>query len=254
MAVASIDLPAALRPQAQAQAKASRARRIAHLTVYGLAALIVAVYVANVLWKMSGTNRWELAADRNGVKIYSLKAPGSSLKQFKAVMRARYSLNHLIAGLIENSNIDVCRRFIPACVDVQVVEPWSSKTMSDTVLWKLRFPAPFSPREVILQSQVAQDEATKKIVVDILAAPNKVARNKGTVRVTHIQNRWTYTPLGNNEVEIEFLQDADMGGLFPDFLQNLAGVSTTYQFIHDQLPALLDNEKLRQTHYDFIKD
>ena len=252
MAVASIDFTAA--PSPPAEARASRARRIATRAIYALAALIVAVYAANVLWKMSGSNRWELETEKNGVKIYSLKAPGSSLMQFKAVMRARYSLNHLIAGLIENSNMEVCRKFIPACVDMQVVEPWSSRTLSDTVLWKLQLPGPFAPREIILQSQVAQDPVTKKIVVDILAAPNKLPRNKDAVRVTHIQNRWTYTPLGNGEVEIEFLQDADMGGMFPDFLQNLAGVSSTYQFIHDQLPALLDSEKLRRTRYDFIEE
>lgn len=252
MNVVSIELPAA--PRAPARERVSKKRRVVWIVVYSLAALILGVYATDILWKASGSNRWELETVRNGVSIYSLKAPGSSLKQFKAVMRAHYSLNQLIAGLIENSNMEVCRKFIPACIDVQVVEPWSSRTLSDTVMWTLRLPAPLAPREVILQSQVAQDPVTRQIVVDILAAPNKLPRHPGKVRVTHIQNRWVYTPLGNGEVQIEFLQDADMGGLLPDELENLGGVNGTYQFIHDQLPALLDNDKLRQTHYDFIKE
>lgn len=254
MVVASTDLPATSIRSADVTTTTVQRRSVAKIAMYGLAALIVAVYAAGVIWKMSGSNRWELATEKNGVQIYSLKAPGSALMQFKAVMVADFSLNHLIAGLIENSNIDVCRKFIPACVDVKVIEPWSARTMSDSVMWTLQPPGPFSPREIILQSQVVQDPVTREIVVDILAAPNKVPRNKGAVRVTHIQNRWTYTPLDDGKVRIEFLQDAEMGGMLPIWLQNLGGVSSTYQFIHDQLPALLDNPTLRQTKYDFIKD
>lgn len=256
MAVAStsldIDVSSTARPR-------SLPRRIIRVAAYGLAGAIVTVFLANVIWKMSGSNRWELEFEKNGVQIYSLKAPGAYVKQFKGVMRAEYSLNHLIAGLIENSNMEVCRNFIPNCIDMQVVEPWSSRTMSDTVMWKLALPPPFSPREVIMQSQVAQDKETGKVVVDIIAAPNKLPRNHDSVRLTHIHNRWIYTPLGknsqgNHQVEIEFVQDIDMGGLFPDFLQNLAGGAETYRFLHDQVPALLNNEKLKAIKYDFIAE
>jgi hypothetical protein len=46
----------------------------------------------------------------------------------------------------------------------------------------------------------------------------------------------------------------DMGGMFPDFLLNLAGADETYVFLHDQLPGLLNRDQLRAARYDFITE
>ncbi|TXI48899.1 MAG: hypothetical protein E6Q50_09395 [Lysobacter sp.] len=201
---------------------------------------------------MSGSNRWELEFERNGVKVYSLKEPGAYNKQFKAVMRGKFTLNQLVAGLIMNSTSENCEKNIPQCMDVKVIQPWSDRTMTDTVLWKLEMPPPFSPRESLIRSHIVQDPKTRAVVIDVMAAPNSVPRNPGAIRMTHFQNRWRYTPVGKGEVEIEFFQDIDMGGMFPDFLLNLGGAEETYKFIHDQLPPLLDRDELRRAKFDFI--
>jgi hypothetical protein len=236
------------------QPKPSKLKRILSFTSHGVAVLIIVVFLANILWKMSGSNEWKLEFERNGVKVYSLKSPGSYNKKFKAITRANYSLNQLVAGLIENSTLDNCKNHIPGCIDLQVIDPWNPKTMSDTVLWKLELPPPFLPRETIIRSQVFQDAETKAVTVEIIAAPNSIPRNADSVRVTEMHNRWQYTPVGSGEVEIVFIQDIDMGGLFPDFLLNLGGAEETYKFIHDQLPGLIDREELRNIKYDFIEE
>lgn len=252
MAVTDTMAMAGARPEAKA--KSSLLKKAIKALPYGIASLIIIVFVANVLWKLSGDSQWKLEFERNGVKVYSMKASGAYLKQYKAVMRGKYTLNQLVGGLIENSTLDNCKNHIPGCMDVKVIQPWSTNTMSDTVLWKLQLPAPFSPRETVIRSQVSQDPETKAVTVDVIAAPNSTPRNKGSVRLTHLQNRWKYTPLGKGEVEIEFTQNIDMGGMFPDFLLNLAGAEQTYTFIHDQLPGLLDKDNLRAVRYDFITE
>lgn len=221
--------------------------------LYAGASLIVLIFLANLIWKASGSNRWELEFERNGVEVYSLKSPGAFNKQYKAVMQADYSLDHLVAGLIENSTIEHCRNHIPDCIDMQLIKPWNPETMSDTVMWKLGLPDPFKPREIIMRSQVTQDPATKAVSIDVIAAPNAVERNDDAVRLTHVQNRWVYTPLDNGNVEIQFIQDMDMGGMFPSFLLNLAGAEEVYKFIHDQLPGLLDSDRLRSIDYTFVE-
>jgi hypothetical protein len=255
MTVPSIDPAARAAPVAQPRpATANRPRRALRLAGYGVAGLLVAYYAGSIAWKMSGSNQWELEFERDGVKVYSLKAPGSENKQFRAVTVGNYSLNQLVGGLIENSTPQNCRDNIPGCLAMQVVTPWSAKTMSDTVMWRLGLPGPFAPREMILRSQVIQDPASKAVTVNVLAAPNALPRTPGTVRVTHLQNRWVYTPAGNGRVQVEFLQDIDMGGMFPAMLLNLGGAEQTYQFIHDQLPKLLDSDRLRAIRYDFIQE
>ncbi len=241
-------------PPAARQPRPKRMKRALRIARYGAAIAIVAIFAANVLWKISGSNTWKLELDKNGVQVYSLKAPGAYNKQYRAVMRGHYTLNQLVAGLIQNSTLDICKNHIPGCVDVKVIDPWSTRTMTDTVLWKLALPAPFSPRETLIRSQVSQDPKTKVVTVDVMAAPNSAPRNADAVRLTHMQNRWVYKPVGKGEVEIEFLQDIDMGGMFPAFLLNLVGAEETYKFLHDQLPPLLDRDALRAAQYDFIAE
>jgi len=254
MTATTIDSAADTSQVAQPKPVSSKLKRSLGLAGIGAAGLVVAIFAGNIIWKMSGSSQWELEFEKNGVRVYSLKAPGAENKQFRAVARAKYRLNQLVGGLIENSTPDNCKNNIPGCIEMKVVSPWSAKTMSDTVMWKLGLPGPFSPREMILRSQVAQDPVTKAVTVNIIGAPNALPRSPGSVRVTHLQNRWIYTPVGNGEVEIEFLQDVDMGGMFPTILLNLGGAEQTYQFIHDQLPGLLDTEKLRTIEYDFITE
>ncbi len=234
--------------------KRSRFRKLLRLAKYALALAIVGIFIGNILWRMSGSNRWEPEFERNGVKVYSLKAPGAYGKQYKAVARGKYTLNQLVAGLIENATPENCKQHIPGCLEVKVIQPWNVNTMTDTVLWKLEMPPPFLPRESLIRSHIRQDPKTRTVTVDVLAAPNSAPRNPGTIRLSHFQNRWTYRPVGGGEVEIEFVQDIDMGGMFPDFLLNLAGADETYKFIHDQLPGLLDRDDLRRARYDFITE
>lgn len=246
--------PRSNQPASGKPERPSRWKRLRRFFAYGSAVTIILIFLANIAWQASGDGEWALELEREGVKVYSLKAPGTYLKQYKAVMQANYSLNHLVAGLIENATLDNCRNSIPDCIDLKVIEPWNAKTMSDTVLWKLGLPEPFAPREIILRSQVSQDPVSKTVIVDLIAAPNSAPRNPGSIRLTHVQNRWIYKPLGKGRVEIEFQQNMDMGGLMPRFLINLAGAEEVYKFIHDQLPQLLDKEQLRTIKYDFIRE
>src|SRR5215470_3967834 len=54
-----------------------------------LAALFI---VASLTWRFSGSNQWEFVEERNGVKVYSLKAPGSDLMQVKGIVQIRSTL------------------------------------------------------------------------------------------------------------------------------------------------------------------
>jgi len=247
-------------PQGRAQASASvvpprrRMRRFLSVLPYLLSVLVLGVFFANLAWIASGDGNWKPAFERNGVVVESRKARGQANYHFRATMRSEYTLNQLVGGLIENATLDNCLDNIPGCMDMQVISPFNPATMSDTVLWKLELPGPFLPREAVMRSYVKQDPATGTVTVDIIAAPNAAPRSPGAVRLTHIQNRWTYRPLGGGQTEIQFLQDIDMGGFFPVLLMNLGGAEQTYAFLHDQLPGLLERDAVTQARYEFIRE
>jgi len=235
------------------QPKKSKIKSFFKYLFYLFSTLVVALTAFNLYWAASGSNEWGLEYEKNGVQVFSRNTPGGYVKQFKASMNTDFSLDHLVAGLIENADKNICDNYIPSCMDVQVISPWNEKLMSDTVLWKLELPPPFLPRETIIRSHVVQDQETGAVIVDIYSAPNAIPRNPGAFRVTHMQNRWIYTPLKNGQTEVTFIQDIDMGGMFPDFLLNLAGAEETYKFLYEQLPQILDRDELRSIDYSYIK-
>lgn len=231
-------------------------RRTAKFFLFGTASLVMLIFIVGIVWKKSGSSQWELEIDKNGVQVYSYKAPGSYGKQFKGVKQDEYSLSHLVAALmLDNHSLKNCKEWIPECVDLVVLEPYNNAAQGDAVLWTLELlPPVFTNREYVIKSHAAQNKETKVVSIDILAAANKVPLNNCCIRIKHIHNRWQITPLQAGKVEIQLIQDFNMGGFFPSFLVNLGGAEETYKLFHDQLPALLDKEKYRTARFDYIEE
>lgn len=235
--------------------KAISLKKIGKAVLIALALLIAVRYAVNFVWTMSGSSQWELEIDKDGIQVYSLKAPGSYVKQFKGVVRGKYTQSQVVAALmLDNDSLDNCKAWIPVCSGLKVLEPYSDKAQGDSVLWTLDMPPMFKKREYVIKSRAAQDPTTKVVAIDIMAAPNKVPLNDCCIRITHIHNRWQVTKLGKDEVEIQLVQDFSMGGFFPDFLINLSGADETYKLFHDALPGLLNKEKYLKARFDYIDE
>lgn len=200
------------------QTSKNRGKKFFKFLLFGTACLIVIVVLAQVIWINSGSSKWELGIDKDGIKVYSLKSPGSFLKKFKGTVRVKnVSMNHVAASMIDDNNLENCKAWLPSCIDFKAIESFSPKTLTDANLWTFELFPPFSPREILLKGHLRQDKQTKEIFIDYIAAPNAAPLNDGRVRVTHFHNSWQYIPQPNGDVEIVHVQDFDMGGLFPAF-------------------------------------
>ena len=236
--------------------KAISLKKAGKVILLGAALLIGATYLAKLAWTMSGSSKWELELEKDGIAVYSYKAPGAYMKQFKGVMRAKYTQSQVVAALmLDNHSLDNCKAWIPECIELKVLEPYTDRAQGDSVLWTLELlPPVFKNREYVIKSLTSQDPATKVVAIDIMAAANKVPLNDCCVRITHIHNRWQLTPVAPGEIELQLVQDFSMGGLFPDFLLNLAGADETYKLFHDTLPGLMNKAKYRSATFDYIDE
>ena len=234
--------------------KARSLKKAGKALLFGAASLIAVAYAAGAAWTLSGSSKWELEIDKDGVQVYSFKAPGSYLKQFKGVTRARYTQSQVVASLmLDNDSLQNCKDWIPVCVDLKVLEPYNDKAQGDSVLWTLELLPPlFKNREYVIKSHAAQDPMTQVVSVDIMAAANKVPLHDCCVRIAHIHNRWQVSPVQQGMVEVQLVQDFSMGGFLPDLLLNLGGAEETYKLFHDALPRLVDKERYRAASFDYI--
>jgi hypothetical protein len=174
--------------------------------------------------------------------------------KFKGVTRYSYTYSQMFAMFIDDSSFaDSCEKLVEACVEYRFISKWNPQLLTNAQYWRMDFPFPFTDREMVLNGKIYQDPETKVVLLENSAAPNLIPTTDCCVRVSHLHNTWRYTPVGNGQVEVEYINDVDLGGFFPDFLVSLAGVDETYKLLHNIIPNLLDNmEQYRDKKLDFI--
>ena len=82
----------------------------------------------------------------------------------------------------------------------------------------------FLPREYVTRTLIYQNPITKTILVQTWATPDKMPPNPCCFRVNELHNSQRITPLGNGEIEWEYVMNQDLGGFVPAFLQNYGRV------------------------------
>jgi hypothetical protein len=236
------------------KSRKNRIKRILKILLYGISSLIIIITLFYWGWILSGSNKWKLDIDRNGVKIYSLKFPGSRVKNFKANFRVNCTMNQIIAGLIENEHYEEdLADWAPGCVAFKVIDPFNTKSMANTVMYEYKILPLFSNKEIIMRSQISIDKQNKIVCTDVMAYPNRIPLNEGRIRISHMHNWWKYTPLENGEFEIDYYQDVSMGGLFFDLLTNFFGAEQNYKYM-SEFAKNLNKEKYLKAKYDFVEE
>lgn len=218
-----------------------------------LTMIMLVVWGADRLWKMSGSSEWKLAKEVDGVRVYTLKAPGDKLIKLKTIMVGDYSLNQLVAVHLVDDNLETCKEWIPGCMQMTRIKDWDD-THYDLDMWLVDFPAPLSDRELLISTMIRQDPASKAVTVDAVALPNALPHTKGVLRVERMHNLWSFRPQANGQTEVELIQDTDMGGFFPYFMFNLITVDESVKFFSVDLRNFLKKEKYINAKFDWIQE
>jgi hypothetical protein len=221
-------------------------KRLVKVVALVSVSLVTLLFVARLVWRLSGSNEWELVRDQNGVKIYTLKAPGSDLIQVKGVVRVRSTLAGILSFMIDPATCDDY-----GCYDSYIVE-----RVDDHLLYsfcRVKLPFLFQPRELVIRSQIHQNAQTKEVLLMNTSAPDKVPPSDCCLRVTDMNNRLRFTPLGNGQVEFEYTMNMDEGGYLPDLLLNIKRPDRVYEVLSG-LQKLLDREKFKNAKLHYIQE
>lgn len=215
---------------------------------YGAVALAIILLIAHFIWNGSGSNQWDLAVDKNGVKVWTLKSPGYNLVRVKATVRVKSKMAGM-TKLLED---------LESCVDAYCYDAKEVRTIPSlpghaATYSRFKFDIPgLKTRDYILFAEHYQDPVTKKLEINVISAPDALPRDACCVRVTHLHNNWKLTPLKNNEIDIEFTQDTDLGGL-PYVLANIALKEGMYKVMHE-MQDLMNKDRYRNARVDYIQE
>ncbi len=225
-------------------------RKVARILGYSMLGLGLVFVVLHFVWVASGSNQWVLDRDVDGIKLWTLKAPGTGLIQVKAEVNMKSRLAGMVKVLEEfDGSADVMT------YDFAVLREIESAPGNRAIYsrFKFDFPVPgIAPRDYVLFSERFQDAETKKLEINLMAAPDMAPRDPCCVRVTHLHNSWKLTPLKEGELNVVFTQDTDDGGL-PYLLQNIFLKEGTVMILQ-HMRELMKQEKYAQAQVASIQE
>ncbi len=227
-----------------------KSRKILKILTFGCVLVIAALVVAHFAWKYSGSNTWKLIQEKNGVTIYALKVPGATLQQFKAVFRIKTTLNRVVATMTDHST-EGCRKFVPGCIAGPVLKEMDPQNLNFIQSYRIVFKRFFAPRDFVGRGQFSQDPQSRVLVADFLTLPGLVPLDPCCVRVTKMHNTWRFTPLGDGQVEVEWVANYDPG--LPYWAFNLLSPIGLPAF-RARAERVFNSEKYQHQQFAWIKE
>jgi ribosome-associated toxin RatA of RatAB toxin-antitoxin module len=159
---------------------------------------------------------WKLSTDKEGIKIYTSLIPGSNVKAIKVECTLDATASQLVAMVMDVKNSPEWVYRTKSAVLVRRVSPSELYYYSEVNL-----PWPAANRDFVAHLIVNQDPDTKIVTIDAPVVTGLVPVKKGIVRIDHSNGKWTITPIGNDQVKVEYSIHVDPGGDLPSWLVNM---------------------------------
>jgi hypothetical protein len=167
---------------------------------------------------------WKLSIDKEGIKIYTSIVPDSKIKAIKVECDLNTTPSQLVAVVMDINNATDWVYHVKSAKLVKQVSPWELYYYSEVSL-----PWPAANRDFVAHLIVSRDPATKVVTIDGPAVPGYVPIKKGIVRIGHSFGKWIITPLGTDQVHVEYSIHVDPGGSLPAWLVNIFATDAPLQ-------------------------
>ncbi|CAA6808631.1 MAG: Lipid-binding START domain-containing protein [uncultured Aureispira sp.] len=185
-----------------------------------------------ILWSIALVSKgqnWDLAKDKNGVKVYTRKVDGWGIKEYKVTMNIKTSPSKIIAALK-----DVPGRYKWAYNSIEIREIERPNREEVAIYNKVDAPWPVADRDNITRFKFSYPSATlTRVDMTVIKSHAKAPVYEGIVRIERLKGHWLIRDKGNGWTEITQQCVAEPGGSLPDWLANSAVVDNPYNSMYN---------------------
>jgi hypothetical protein len=209
---------------------------------------IIALLLVIKVHPLLGQNDWKLKTEKEGIKVYAGVVPDSKIKAVKAVGGYNATASELVALLMDIKTSPNWVYHVKSCKMISQVSP------SELYYYlEISVPWPASNRDLAIHLKVSQNPDTKVITIDAPAVPGLVPVKKGIVRVNESIGKWTITPLGTDQISVEYVVHVNPGGSVPSWVVNLFATEGPFEiFKHIRLE--LQKDAYKNTVLSYLKN
>jgi len=181
---------------------------------------------------------WQLAAEEEGITVYTREVESSPVKQFKASMKVAANLASVLAVMLDS---EACPEWVYRCQDAKILQ---RNGFGDTYVYRtIDLPWPVSDRDIVMHKMVSQDPETRAITIKNTSAPDFTPRTK-LVRIVVSESEYRLEPLEDGGVRVTWTQLSDPAGFIPKALVNSMIVTSPLSTLKN-LREMVQKEKYR---------
>ncbi len=211
---------------------------------------VVGVVLLLLVSAVSQSSEWELARDRNGIKVWTRNEPGYPIRAFKAVTTVDSSLSGLVSLIMDTDHVS---EWAYRILGVEVLTR-DDDAATFVIHTKTDFPWPLSNRDVVLAGQIVQDEKTRIVTIRSRSTPaGRYPVDPDFVRMPDMVGDWIFRPLGAGKVEVTMIGRANPSGNIPFGVVNLIIHETPYRTLQG-LREVIGAERYQRKQLKQIKE
>jgi hypothetical protein len=171
---------------------------------------------------------WELIKEKEGIKIYTRKSDGETLKSYKGVCDVKAPADRVF-GLIEDvNNTDWWDKNLS---NIRVLRYEKNKLAQYYLVYDL--PWPVTDRDLCVDVTVTIDPASGVRKITAVPLPGVIPENQQMIRIKDYRQTWTIQPAGKETSHVELEGYIDPAGSIPDWITNMLIVDSPLKVIEE---------------------
>jgi ribosome-associated toxin RatA of RatAB toxin-antitoxin module len=210
--------------------------------------LFIALLFVLKLSPLLAQSDWKLSTEKEGIKVYTSQVPDSKVKAIKVNADFNATATQFVALIMDVNSAPEWVYHVKSCIVVKQVSPSELYYYSEVNL-----PWPAANRDFVAHLTVSQNPDTKVVTIDGPAVQGLVPVKKGVVRVTDSNGKWTITPIGANQVKVEYSIHVDPGGSLPSWLVNMFATEAPMK-IFENIKVELQKRNYKNIELAFVEN
>jgi hypothetical protein len=187
---------------------------------------ILFLFLTMALSSATTAQSWDLVKEKDGIKLYTCKEQGNSLKSFRGVAEIKAPLEKVFA-LAENIyNNDWWGDNISR---IDVLQYDKNKLARYYLVYDLSWPV--TDRDLCVDISVSIDSLAGIYYIKSTSNPAAMPENPDLVRIKEFRQSWTIAPGGEGLTHVILEGYADPAGNIPDWIINMAIIDTPFHVI-----------------------
>ena len=169
---------------------------------------------------------WDFIKEKDGIKIYTRKEDGKSLKSFRGVTDINAPAEKIFALMEDVNNTDWWDKNL---TQIKVLLYEKNKRAQYYFVYDL--PWPVTDRDLCVDVTITIDPVTGERKITAVSLNDVIPERNDMVRIKDYRQTWTIIPAGNEMTHVVLEGFVDPAGSIPDWISNTLIIDSPFRTI-----------------------